>query len=258
MLQLFRRPLLDWTACIEELGQAKRPLPSLAAAFLAAALFMFVYVPIHELLHVLGCVATGGEVSELEVQPMYGGTLLAAVFPFVVAGGDYAGRLSGFDTHGSDFVYLVTVLAPYSLSVLFGVPGIRACGRRSRPILFGMAFVLVVVPFSSIPGDFFEVGSIVTTHVASWVVDEETAEAIEAVRTDDAFALIGQLASEPSELGLADHIPLAASLTALSLLLSILFAFLTYAIGGLVADRVVGPDLPAGEASRQHDAKGGD
>jgi hypothetical protein len=123
MLQLFRRPLLDWTACVERLGQAKRPLPSLAAAFLAAALFMFLYVPIHELLHVLGCIATGGEVSEL---------------------------------------------------------------------------------------------------------------------------------------GLADHIPLAASLTALSLLLSILFAFLTYAIGGLVADRVVGPNLPAGDVSRQHDAKGGD
>ncbi|MBW2273066.1 MAG: hypothetical protein JRG96_07325 [Deltaproteobacteria bacterium] len=258
MFQLFRQPLRDLLSCMETIALAKRPIPSLFATFCAMTIFMFVYVPIHELLHALGCVATGGEVSELQIQAIYGGTLLAAVFPFVVAGGDYAGRLSGFDTHGSDFVYLVTVLAPYLLTVLFGVPLMRMCSRQLRPLLFGIAFVLVAIPFISIPGDYFEVGSIVTTRVASWVVDEETAGAIEAVRSDDAFKLIGQLAGEPGELGLADHVPLAAALIVLSFVVSVLCAFLTYALSGKLADRVVGPEAPARQADPGRDAEAGE
>ena len=39
----------------------------------------YVYVPIHELLHALGCAATGGTVTTLEVQTQYGGAILALV-----------------------------------------------------------------------------------------------------------------------------------------------------------------------------------
>jgi hypothetical protein len=41
-------------------------------------------------------------VWRLEIDPLYGGALLARWLPFVEAGGEYAGRLSGFDTAGSD------------------------------------------------------------------------------------------------------------------------------------------------------------
>src|SRR5258708_7146966 len=66
----------------------------------------WVYVPAHELLHAAACRLAGGEVRRLEIAPLYGGTALARLLPFVAAGGDYAGRLSGFDTRGSDLVYL--------------------------------------------------------------------------------------------------------------------------------------------------------
>ena len=122
---------------MDGIASAPRPYLALAATMLAMILAWFVYTPIHELLHVLGCVVTGGSVSELEIQPIYGGALLARVFPFVVPGGEYAGRLSGFDTHGSDLVYLATDFAPYLLTVLIGVPALRRCAGHSRPLVFG-------------------------------------------------------------------------------------------------------------------------
>ena len=76
----------------------------------------WVYVPLHELLHAFGCLAAGGEVSRLEIAPVYGGGWLSKLFPFVVPGGPYAGRLSGFDSHGSDWIYLATDLAPFARS----------------------------------------------------------------------------------------------------------------------------------------------
>ncbi|MDP9122753.1 MAG: hypothetical protein M3O15_15515, partial [Acidobacteriota bacterium] len=81
------------------------------------------YVPLHELLHAAACRAAGGTVTRLEIDPLYGGALLARVLPFVAAGrsGPYAGRLSGFDTHGSDLTYLATDLGPFILALLPGV-----------------------------------------------------------------------------------------------------------------------------------------
>ncbi|MEO7793137.1 MAG: hypothetical protein ABIV06_00065, partial [Thermoanaerobaculia bacterium] len=46
----------------------------------------WVYVPAHELLHALGCWAAGGEVSRLEIDPVYGARFLAKLFPFVAPG----------------------------------------------------------------------------------------------------------------------------------------------------------------------------
>jgi len=50
-------------------------------------------------------------VSRLEIDPLYGADALARIFPFVSPGGAYAGRLSGFDTRGSDWIYWLTDLA---------------------------------------------------------------------------------------------------------------------------------------------------
>jgi len=147
--------------------RAERPYAALFVTVLAGVAAWWIYVPIHELLHALGCWVTGGAVSRLEIAPEYGGALLAHVFPFVVSGGDYAGRLSGFDTHGSDLVYLATDAAPFLLSIVLGVPLLRASNRGRRPVRFGTAVVLALAPFYSLTGDYYEMGSILVTRAAT-------------------------------------------------------------------------------------------
>jgi len=238
---LFRQPFDDLRACIDGVARAPRPYVALAATGLAMVLAWFVYTPIHELLHVLGCVATGGTVSELEIRPVYGGALLAKVFPFVVSGGEYAGRLSGFDTRGSDLVYLATDATPYLLTLLIGVPALRLCAGRSRPLLFGAGVVVGLAPFYSLPGDYYEMGSILTTRAASWLVPSGSGTAYGGLRSDDVFALLGDLLASPGELGLADgETAIALLVIGLSLVIAILLAFLTYSVGRVVAVALVG------------------
>src|SRR5262249_31229017 len=55
------------------------------------------------------------------------------IFPFVSIGSEYAGQLTGFDTHGSDFTYLVTDAAPFTLTVLLGIPLLRSAAAETRP-----------------------------------------------------------------------------------------------------------------------------
>jgi hypothetical protein len=100
-----------------QVARTPNPWQAFVIVILAGAAAWWIYVPVHELLHALGCVMTGGSVGELQIAPRYGGTLLARVFPFVVGHSDYAGRLSGFDTKGSDWIYLATDVMPYVLTV---------------------------------------------------------------------------------------------------------------------------------------------
>lgn len=131
----------------------------------------WVYVPAHEFLHVLGCVATGGEVTRLEISPVYGGRLFARFFSFVVPHSEYPGRLSGFDTGGSDLVYLATDFAPYLLTVFVGVPLLPVSGRgRALAVRTGVALPLALAPFVSVTGDFYEMGSILVSRVAAAAV----------------------------------------------------------------------------------------
>ncbi len=165
---------------------------SIASLFASAIFAWVVYVPLHELLHAFGCLATGGSVSELEIARIYGGDLLAAVFPFVQAGGEYAGRLSGFDTHGSDFVYVATVYAPFVLTLLFAsFVSVAAAGRVSA-VLTGVGAVLYVAPAVSLFGDFYELGSILISGVWVWALDGTIADQAMRLRHDDVFLLIGQ------------------------------------------------------------------
>ena len=60
---------------MDGIARAPHPNVTLGATLLSMVVAWFIYAPIHELLHVLGCVATGGTVSELEIQPIYGGAL---------------------------------------------------------------------------------------------------------------------------------------------------------------------------------------
>lgn len=238
MKPFFRQPIDDVVACLEPIVTVNNPLRTLVPLFLSLVISWVVYVPIHELLHALGCVVTGGEVTKLEISPMYGGTILAdsGWFPFVVSGSEYAGRLSGFDTKGSDLVYLATDFMPYVLTVLIGVPLLKFASRRRRSILFGTAIVIGLAPFYSLPGDYFEMGSITATRIAT-LLRGGGSILYEKLRSDDIFKLIGQLCTHPTELGLygVGDIALAVPIILVSLALALLFALVTYALGHYVS-----------------------
>jgi hypothetical protein len=166
-----------------------------------------IYVPIHEFLHVAGCLLGGGQVSRLEISPWYGGRVFEAVIPFVKSSSDYAGRLSGFDTGGSDLCYLLTVGLPYVLTIFLGVPALRCAVRRKSLFLFGSGLILSAVPFLSLTGDYLELGGILVTRATSGLVAlSGTGTNLVAdptiYRSDDLFRLIGDMAAEPLKFGL--------------------------------------------------------
>jgi len=104
MKRFFRQPFEDVIQCLEQLVSVSRPGAMMIGLVFIGGITWFVYVPIHELLHAYGCMWTGGTVTELEIQAHYFGGVLSKFFPWVTTGGDYAGRLTGFDTHGSDLI----------------------------------------------------------------------------------------------------------------------------------------------------------
>lgn len=219
------------TAALEAVLRPAAPAWALfgaAAVSLGAAWIL--YVPAHELLHAAGCAATGCEVTELRLAPLYGARMLARLFPFVVvddAGGPYAGRLSGFDTGGSDARLLAIDLAPYLLTVLIGVPLLRAVaapppagasGSGWRVWAFGPAVVLATAPFLSVTGDYYEIGS---TLVTRWLPD-----AYREIRSDDLFETIGRLRATPA------GTPRRGLFVTLSAAVGLVLAGWTYALGG--------------------------
>lgn len=199
----------------------------LVLALLGLVAGWWLYVPVHELLHAAACLAAGGEVTRLEIAPQYGGGLLSRIFPFVVSGGDYAGRLSGFDTRGSDLIYLATDLGPFLLTLFPGVWLLRRAGTTGRPILFGLALPFAFAPFLSLTGDAYEIGSILVTQLPAW---EET------LRGDDLIKKAEELAALPDA-------PWGGFV--LAALLGLAWAVLTCMAGGAVA-RALGqhPVLP--------------
>ena len=246
MRMFFRRPFEDVFACLGHVMVGRGPLRAMLPMLIALIVTWFIYVPIHELLHVAGCVVTGGEVSRLEVAPRYGGALLAKVFPFVVSGSDYAGQLTGFDTKGNDLVYLATDFGPFLLTVLIGVPLLRLCTRRRRPILLGVAVVVGLAPFYNIPGDYFEMGSIITTRLATIFTGGEGTPVFEGIRSDDFFKMLDTLISEPAKLGLngARQVAVGIALIVVALVIDVFLTFLTYFFGGLVATALAGRAAP--------------
>lgn len=130
----------------------------------------WLYVPLHELAHALGCLAAGGEVTRLEIAPEYGAAWLARWLPFVAVGSDYAGQLTGFDTGGRDGVYLATVLAPYLLTLFPGVPALLLCARRTGLAAtagFGASLPWALAPVLSLSGDYYEAGAILASRIAA-------------------------------------------------------------------------------------------
>jgi len=234
--KLVRRPIEDVAAALGPIAQAKRPLAALMTMTISLVGCWFLYVPIHELMHAGGCLAAGGSVTELQIAPQYGGPWLARWIPFVVSGGNYAGRLSGFETHGHDLTYLATDFAPYLLTILLGVPMIRLCAHRWRPVLLGVSVVVAMAPIYGLFGDYYEMGSTITTGLLTALRGDETIY-MRSLRSDDLFALIGHLIQAPDSLGLrgTGQLILAVFVVMISFVLGTVLALETYALGGAFA-----------------------
>ncbi len=225
-LRFLLLPLLDVLNGQQRTLARPRDLSWLLAGLVAG---WWVYVPLHELLHAFGCMATGGQVSRLEVDPLYGGALLARVFPWIVSGGEYAGRLSGFDTGGSDAVYLATDLMPFLLT-LVAVWALRRAARARRPGLFGIAAPFALAPFLSLTGDAYEIGSILVTWLPPW------SAAAALLRGDDVGLVFERLAAAPAA-------PWAGF--AAAVLVGAAWAWATYWLGGAVARALGEPPIAA-------------
>jgi hypothetical protein len=220
LLRFFLVPFTDVTRGLDRcLDRGVRGLILIALGLAAG---WWIYVPLHELLHAFACLAAGGEVTRLEIDRLYGGGLLSGIFPFVVPASEYAGRLSGFDTRGSDWIYLATDLGPFLLT-LPGVWALRRAAAAKSP-LFGVALPFALAPFLSLTGDAYEIGSILVTRLPPWAASREL------LRGDDLF-------KKMEELGAVANAPWGGALLAMAL--GLLWAFATYGAGDAVA-RVLG------------------
>jgi hypothetical protein len=205
-------------------------LPGLLAVACGLLLGWWIYVPLHELLHAGACLAAGGTVHRLEIDPLYGGNLLARLFPFIVPASAYAGRLSGFDPHGSDTVYLATDLGPFLLALLPGSWALRHAARARRPLLFGLALPAALAPFLSLSGDAYEIGSLLITRLPPW----SAGPVRQLLRGDDLLLKVRELAALPQG-------PWGGA--ALAALAGVLWAFLTYQLGDRLAAALGEPAL---------------
>jgi hypothetical protein len=199
-------------------------VPLMAFGFLCG---WMVYVPLHELLHAFGCMATGGDVTRLEIDAIYGAALLQRIFPWVAVGSEYAGRLTGFDTHGNDLIYLATDAAPFLLTVFAGIPLLRWIPRAPlrdswRCFWFGAALPVAFAPFVSLPGDYYEMGSIVVSRLAALAVGDFD---VARWRSDDLLKLIDQLFSDGKAASI-DYLGVGAAFV-----VGLLAALATYAAG---------------------------
>lgn len=168
------------------LNQKSVPPPLLQLA-LGLAIGWWLYVPIHELLHAAGCYLGGGTVSELEIKTIYGGGFLKTIFPFVTSGGAYAGRLTGFDTRGSDLCYLLTVFFPFILTLPTLMLMEKSCRLKSA-FFFGFLLPAFMAPIISLTGDFLELGGIFLYQV--W---PGATPATRLLISDDLFRLFGEI-----------------------------------------------------------------
>lgn len=224
VLALLRLPVDDYLAGLEVLVGA-RSLPLGIGASVAALAAWWIYLPAHELLHALGCIAGGGTVTRLEIDAIYGAAWLQRVFPFIAVGSQYAGQLTGFDTGGSDLTFLLTDALPYALTIFIGVPALRAAARCpagwGQAILFGASIPVALAPFISLAGDYYEMGSIIVSRLAALFV---SGFAVERWRSDDLMLLIERLgALDPGAFDVAG--------VSAATVLGIALAFLTYASG---------------------------
>jgi len=217
------RPLLE---IINGLERCLVPgVVGLLRCFAGLVIGWWIYVPIHELLHALGCELGGGRVWRLEIAPLYGGALLERWLGFVEAGGEYAGRLAGFDTAGSDAVHLMTTGLPFVMTLLPGVWLMRLGARRGSGLAYGAGLVPATAPFLSLTGDAYETGSLLAVQLAPW--SSEAARAL--LIGDDVFVVARGLAGASLAWWLG---------FALASLVAVAWAFAVFGLGCAVATRL--------------------
>ncbi len=221
-----RLPVDDYLAALQAALPRVSVVPVLAIVVAAAASW-WVYVPIHELCHAFACLWTGGDVTRLEIDPFYGAALLHRVFPFVSVGSNYAGQLTGVDTHGNDLIYLATDVCPFLLTIVIGVPLLQAARSPRTPlrsaIMLGVALPIAYAPFVSVTGDYYEMGSIgVSRATALW----NPSVALTRWRSDDAFKLADQLFGAAGDGSVGDAVGMLGSL-----FVGIVLIFATYWLG---------------------------
>jgi hypothetical protein len=234
LLHILALPFEDFLSGLESC------IDKVSAAYLILVLISFaaswwIYVPLHELGHAFGCILGGGTVSELQISPMYGASFLKEIFPFVTVGSDYAGQLTGFDTKGSDLIYLLTDFFPFLLTIFVGVPLVKSAAR-SKPVSaclkLGFGLPLAFAPFISFSGDYYEMGSIIVTRIVkAFSHGFDTA----IWRSDDIFKLAQELffSGQPYTVGDIAGV-------ALSFLLGIVLIYVTYLLGSLFSGIILG------------------
>lgn len=201
----------------------------------------WIYVPLHELAHAFGCILGGGTVTELQISPMYGANILKDIFPFVTVGSEYAGQLTGFDTKGSDLIYLLTDFFPYLLTIFIGVPLLKSAARSSplsACLKLGFSLPIAFAPFISFSGDYYEMGSIIVTRL---VKTFSPAFDPSVWRSDDLFKLSQELFFSGAPFGAGDIIGVACSF-----LLGIVLIYVTYLLGSLFSGMILGREIKSG------------
>jgi hypothetical protein len=184
----------------------------------------------------LGCILGGGTVSKLEISPMYGALFLKEIFPFVSVGSEYAGQLTGFDTKGSDLIYLLTDFFPFLLTIFVGVPLLRSAAG-SKPlwaaIKLGLGLPIAFAPFISFSGDYYEMGSIIISRIAGFI---SPAFEISRWRSDDLFKLADELFFKGTTYGFIDIVGVASSF-----IVGIVLIYITYILGVLWSRLILSP-----------------
>jgi len=206
-----------------------------------------IYTPIHELLHVAACWIGGGEVTELALAPQYGAHLLRHIFPFIVPESEYAGQLTGFSTP-NDWVYAFVDFLPYVLS-LVGMIVVDYSARKMNHWLIGSGYLLALVPFMSIPGDFYEAASLAVTR---WAHGLDSALSPRRLISDDVFKLIADL-GETGELNL-----MTGSMVGLGLLIALVLTLYLFAIQVWLADGLRTRQVRAQIESSENTSQSGD
>ena len=232
--KILATPFEDFFSGLES-SIAKFSWPALIILIVCLVASWWIYVPLHELGHAFGCILGGGSVTELQISPMYGAAFLKEIFPFVTVGSEYAGQLTGFDTKGSDLVYLLTDFLPFLLTIFIGVPLLRSAAG-SKPlwaaVKLGLGLPIAFAPFISFSGDYYEMGSIIVSGIANTIFP-----AIDALRwrSDDVFKLVGELFFSTETYNTFDIIGVI-----LSFLLGIVLIYITYMLGVLWSNIVIG------------------
>ena len=227
-------PFEDFFSGLES-SLIKFSFPVLIVLIICLVASWWIYVPLHELGHAFGCLLGGGTVTELQVSPMYGAAFLKEFFPFVTVGSEYAGQLTGFDTKGSDLIYLLTDFFPFLLTIFIGVPLLRsAAGSKpvSAAIKLGLGLPIAFAPFISFSGDYYEMGSIIVSHIANTI-----SPVIDALRwrSDDVFKLVEDLFFSAEPYSTVDILGVV-----LSFLLGIVLIYITYMLGVLWSNIILG------------------